>query len=84
MIMMKRQKHIIRQKLKFSRYEVFPLIEFPIIREISILYRYNLYKPTFSALAFIKSKYRSNLKNVEDGELMFNSLFNKKHADQFN
>ena len=58
--------------------------EFPIIREIAILYRYIYLYETFSSLEIKKSKYKSNLKNVEDGELMFNSLFNKKHADQFN
>ena len=33
-------------------------------------------------MAIIKSKYKSNLKNFEDSELMFDSLFNQKQADR--
>ena len=44
---------------------------------------YSIYLFTLSALTIIKPKYKSNLKNVEDDELLFESSFNKKQADPF-
>ena len=44
---------------------------------------YYMYEATFLVFAIIKSKYRSNLKNVQDSELLFDSLFNKKQGDSF-
>ena len=44
----------------------------------------NSCKATFSAMAIIKSKYRyKNLTNVEDNELLFDSLFNKNNQIHF-